>query len=335
MKRIIWIFTVLFISFALMTGCQKDTSAPLSDEELAQMSIQEELLNEDNAYLADWGIDDGSEENMYNGFSSFGGQAFPKIMDTEDQLVRFGRIIKKRFPRSLLIQHVAPDTFMVTIERVLLGNFVSAFKTDSSQKDSFLVFRKPLRHVVRRRAIFVKNQNNEEVSEDQRKRWKLTAISLSKGESRPVSTVEIHKIIVVSESGDTLVFNTPMYDFLNIPDDIPTFVQGEHVKVVALVSNSTSNPVVDPETGATETVLLHFGIERYHHGRKQFEYKGIDPETGYAIYEGGWTIHEPANRPFHAVVDVIDNGTIYEGDEQTYPYNSATWGCPYRVVLSK
>ncbi len=335
MKRIIWIFTVLFISFALMTGCQKDTSTPLSEEELAQMSIQEELLNEDNAYLADWGIDDGSEENMYNGFSSFGGQAFPKIMDTEDQLVRFGRIIKKRFPRSLLIQHVAPDTFMVTIERVLLGNFISAFKTDTTQRDSFLVFRKPLRHVVRRRAIFVKNQNSEEATKDPRKRWKLTAISLSKGESRPVSTVEIHKIIVVSESGDTLVFNAPLSNFLNIPDDVPTFVHGEHVKVIALVSNSTSNPVVDPETGATETVLLHFGIDRYHHGRKQFEYKGIDPETGYAIYEGGWTIHEPANRPFHAVVDVIDNGTIYKGDEQTYPYNSATWGCPYRVVLSK
>lgn len=338
MKKLFITLTITLLALVLITGCEKDTSSALSDQELAQTTIQESLSSDENVYMIDWAIDDGSENNMYNGFSSFGktGFSLDKVLSPEDQLVRFGRIIKRRYPRQITIRPLSPDSILVNVDRVLVGNFISILAPgDTVQRDSFLVYRKPMRHLVSRTTLFVKNNNEEDVSRDPRRRWKMAGVSLSKGVSRPENTVQIHKLIIVSENGDTLKFSAPLHTMLNIPDDIPTFVTGEQVKVIALVSNSSANLVPDPETGATETVLLHYGVNRQHHARKRFEYRGIDPATGYAIFEGAWTIHEPANHVFHAAVDVIDNGTIYEGDEQTYPYNSVTWGCPYRVVLSK
>jgi len=155
------------------------------------------------------------------------------------------------------------------------------------------------------------------------------------GNSRPAPTVEIHQIDISTSSGDFYSFTEPLRTIFSIPDDLPVVAQGEVVTVQVLVSNNSNNPVIDPETGATETLLLHFGLNRLHRARKQFEYMGVDPNTGYNLFKGVWTVHEPAFRPFHAVVDAIDNGTIYDEDELTYPYNSMTWGFPYRVVLTK
>jgi hypothetical protein len=170
---------------------------------------------------------------------------------------------------------------------------------------------------------------------DPRRRWKLSGISMGKGQSRPETTLEIHQLDISTSSGNQYTFTDPLRTIFSIPEDLPTLLQGDSVTVRVLVSNNSSNPFIDPKTGATETLLLHYGINRFHRARRQFNYMGVDPGTGFNLYEGSWRVHEPAMRPFHAVIDAIDNGTIYDEDGQLYPYNSATWGLPYRVVLNK
>ncbi len=341
MKQVILFLTILSFGLFLMTGCEKNTTSvtnDLPDDQALSLELSKDDGSTLSDYLVDWGIDDGDEDNMYDGFSTFSPSiSFPKIMSPINNVVRFGRKIFHRYPRRIVLVRVAPDTILFNIERVLDGRFFIFEKIggDSTQPDTIVIHRKPLRHTVSRSAIFVRRTPAVAANEVGFRSWKLDKITLSKGYSRPVHTVEIHKITITTSSGDTTTFVNPLHTFLNIPEDIPTFVRGDSVTITALVSNSSDSLVYNPVTGATETVLLHYGISPRHHARRRFQFKGVDPITGYNIYEGSWKIHEPANRPFHAVVDVIDNGTIYDDDAQAYPYNSTTWGCPYRVVLSK
>jgi hypothetical protein len=343
MKKIMLNLIIIALGLFLVVGCEKDSTptsgdySNLTDQELVEQS----LLNENDPefediqdYLVDWGIDDGSEANMYNGFSTFGdGLNLPKILSPIDNVIRFGRKINQRFPRKIVYRRISEDSIAVSIERVLAGRFFIFQKLDtlSTETDSFKVYTKPLTHRVRRNTIFVR-RTNDEIIRHPRRRWRLAAISLGDGISHPDPIVEIHQVTVESSGGTSLVFTDPLGTMLSIPDDLPTFTQGEVVTITTLVSNSSANPVINHSTGATETLLLHFGLIRIHRARKQFQYMGVDPTTGYHIYQGQWTVHEPAYRAFHAVVDVIDNGTIYDDDSEMYPYNSATWGCPYRVL---
>jgi hypothetical protein len=61
-----------------------------------------------------------------------------------------------------------------------------------------------------------------------------------------------------------------------------------------------------------------------------FSYAGQDDE-GNNVYKGQWTIGQWPG-VHHAAIDVIDNGTIFDDDINTYPYNSTTWSTPYKVL---
>jgi hypothetical protein len=329
------------LGLLLFSGCQKDSSSVLSDEQLEEQAITETVTSEnieESDYLADWGIDDGSEDNMYDGFSTFLPGSNPEQeFQSLNNIIRFGRRLNRQVPRTVLIRRISPDSIVVHLERIWAGGFYTFEKisTGSGLLDTVVIHRKPLIHSVKRVSYFTRRTDDQEALNDPRRRWKLSAISLSDGVSRPTNTLQIHLLQIRSSGGEYLAIENPLRTVLQLPEDLPLFAQGETVNVRVLVSNSTGNPVINNRTGASETVLLHFGINRFHHARKQFEYMGVDPDSGYDIFEGQWTVHEPALRPFHAIVDVIDNGTIYETDPDLYPYNSATWGMPYRVVVTR
>ena len=338
MKRIMITLMAGLLGIILITGCERDTSSVLTEEQLEDQSIRNTITDEnidESDYLADWGIDDLSEENMYDGFSTFSpGTYFPKIMSPIDNVVRFGRKLNRRTPRTLVIRRISPDSILVQMERVWAGQFFIFQRLDTANTppDTVVIYRKPLIHVVQRNAIFVPRVEDQEAMRDPQRRWKLSAISLGYGESRPAPTVEIHQVEVNGSNGTHLLFTNPLRTMLSIPGDLPTFITGETVTITILVSNNTANPVLNPNTGASETALLHFGVNRFHRARRQFAYLGVDPNTGHNIYQGEWIVHEPLRRPFHAIIDVLDSGTIYDDDTQVYPYNSVTWGVPYRVT---
>lgn len=186
--------------------------------------------------------------------------------------------------------------------------------------------------MVKRKAIFVKRHLNDHISDNPgRGRWRLQAVTLGAGASHPVRTIQIHEVVIYHSSGDSIVFTNPLETFLTVPDDIPTFDQGEMVMIRIKLENGTPNPVIGQD-GATETLLLHYGRNIHNHARKRFTFVGTDPSTGYNVYEGSWQVGPQPFRLRHAIVDAIDNGTIYDDDASTYPYNSATWSSPYRVT---
>ncbi|NOX37846.1 MAG: hypothetical protein GXO78_09955 [Calditrichaeota bacterium] len=324
MKRHLLMFGLsILIAGILFVGCEKNVTTILDEE----AELEELVLDEENDYLFDWGIDDGSEDNLFSlNFRMSYPDGFNKPLTPIENVVRFGRIIKQRYPRTIIYRRTARDSALLFLERVLEGRFVimSRIGSDSSNADSMVVYRKPLRHIVRRKAVFVPRTENPQG----RRGWKLKAISLGQGNS-PRSTIRIQKLVVINTAGDSLVFTDPLKTMMQIPEDIPRFSRGEEVTVQVYLTNNTSHPVYHPDTGATETVILHYSRSRKKRGRKLFTFMGTN-EDGVNIYQGTWKVQE-APRVYHVIVDVIDNGTIFDSDPEMYPYNSVTWSCPYIV----
>jgi len=329
MKKLGIFLVVILIAMFTVVGCEKDSNSAVDDSVLSEMELQESALDEENDYLLDWGIDDENESNMFDGYSSFPRVfGFPKVMDPIDNVLRFGRKINHRFRRQIIITRLNPDSVLVSITRQLEGRFI-IFAIDTVLQDTS-IYRKPLTHTVKRKAIFVKRHPRYQDNPG-RGRWRLQSVTLGEGMSQPISTIQIHEVVVHNSTDDSIVFTNPLETFLTIPDDIPTYNTGQMVTIRVKLENTTSNPFIGQD-GATETLLLHYGRNRHHHGRKRFTYMGTDPATGYSVYEGFWQVGQQPFRVRHAIVDAIDNGTIYDDDEITYPYNSATWCAPYRVT---
>ena len=324
MKRNLWIFGwAILLAGLVLTGCEKNVATILDDD----AELEELVLDDENDYLFDWGIDDGSEDNLFSlNFDVSTMNGFSKPSAPIENVVRFGRLIKQRYPRTVIYRRTARDSALLFLERVLEGRFLIASRigSDSSNADSMVIYRKPLRHIVRRKAIFTRRMPNSQG----RRGWKLAAISLGQGNS-PRATIRIHKLLVINAQGDSLVFTDPLKTMMHIPDEIPRFSRGEEVIVQVFLENSTSNPVYHPETGASETVILHYRRTRNKHGRTLFRFVGTN-EEGWNVYQGNWKVQE-APRVYHVIVDVIDNGTIFDSDPETYPYNSVTWSSPYIV----
>jgi hypothetical protein len=321
MKRLFGLIIASIIVTIMLAGCEKNTSEPVaeSDESVVTQLAQ----NEGEEYLLDEGIDDGNEDNMYDGYSSFG-----QITTPIDSVFRFGRKIRDRPVRVVTdVRRISPDSIAVFVRRVFAGQFV-VFSKEVDTTGGFppiTIYRKHLRHEIRRGAIYERRPPN-----DTGRRWKLASVSLGQGNSVPYSTIEIKEISISSSSGVNVVYTDPLHTMLNIPEDILTFNPGDLITVQLKLTNSTASPVDPFGTGSTETVLLHYGVNHRHHARKRFEYVGSD--NGDQVYQGTWTIGQEPFRVYHTVVDAIDNGTIYNDDGTAYPYNSATWNAPYRVV---
>ncbi len=333
MYRIISIFAIVFMSLLSMFSCQKDTnSVSLQDDEAV---VEELAVAEDSEYLFDLGIDDKNEDFMFNGYSSFG-SGFGKVTAPIDTVLRYGRKVIRPPRRGIIdFRRISPDTIRVFLARGFAGQFFIFEKgEDTTGTRPIIIHRKRLNHVAKRNATFVRRTSSDVNSDHGRRHWRLAEVSLGQGNSRPEATIRINEISVVSSNGDSLGFVDPLHTFLEIPDDIPSFVPGDVVTVTVKLVNTTANPVDPFGNGSTETLLLHYGTNRHHHARKEFDYVGEDPITGDQVYQGTWRIGQEPFRAYHAVIDAIDNGTIYDDDASTYPYNSMTWGIPYRVVDS-
>ena len=329
MKKLIIFFGSLLLILIAM-ACQEDQMAILSNSEDDQSVVTELATSEEEVLLFDALVDDGSEENMYDGYSSFG-SGIGKVTAPINSVWRFGRKFDP-FPRRVVrdVRFVTRDSAVVTVNRLFTGKFVVISKEeDSTGTNVISIYRKPMKHLHQRRAIYVTRASSESDG-----RWKLEAVSLGLGESRPESTIEILEAHISSNMGLDYTITDPLNIYLGSRAEIPKVVPGEEITVVIKVLNHTTNPVI-LDNGTTETVLLHFGRNRNHHARKRFHFVGQDPVTGANMYKGTWTVGQVADRFYHAAFDVIDNGTIYDDDSTTYPYNSLVWALPYHVVSSK
>lgn len=322
MKILTSIFSISLL--LIIWGCSKDNS-PLTTEMTAEQQIYDAIANiegsEDEDYIyAD--IDEESESNFTEPFDSF--------LQKPIVPLRFGRIRMHPISKDIRIVFTTDSTAEVFIYKVIKGKFIT-LAADTSKVDTIDIYHtiRPMEHEVQRIIHFVKKND----------RWKMSEFSLALGnslsndDSKTVSaTVNITKLIV-SANGEVIEITNPL-DYFQTRQNVFSYGFGAEVKLTVHIKNETMNPVYFPQgTEQTELVRLHHARHRLRklHRIKVFTYRGKDDE-GNNIYEGTWFIGDRLG-VHHAIIDVIDNGTIFDDDMETYPYNSTSWSTPYKVTF--
>ncbi|KAA3611328.1 MAG: hypothetical protein D8M58_15290 [Calditrichaeota bacterium] len=318
MKNINLIFSALIFLFIYSCSENGTESDNISESE-EQAAIQQVLDADDLIYEE---VGDGDEDSYGVDDPSWLGGGFAK----DGVRARFGRRISGREGNVEIIL-TSDTTATAYISRQFKGKFVSLTGAQTSDTSwSLNRFEKPLAHNVERVVNLKKYRDDAEID---RRNWKIESISMADGKSDP-TTVSIVELIIYAEGQDSVVITNPTAYFQN-GLNMFTFPRFTEVTVKVIVENTTANAIEWPSgSGSTENVRLHYGRNRQgHRAIKKFEYMG--ERSGYQVYQGTWTIQQ-FRGIHHAIIDVIDNGTILNDDEVAYPYSSATWGTPYVVT---
>lgn len=314
---------ILILSFSMLflMACQNDGPSANNDSE--EIAAIQSVLEDSSDILFD-GLDEESE--------SFIDADDPDGMNLSKESAirtRFVRIRLHPVERSIQVNLDTDTTATAYVHSKIKGilKIKKLEKTDSSF--TFDWYDKPITHHVER-IVHLKKVNE---TGNLRRDWRIVDVSMKNGYSEN-DGVEIVKMVVYPENQDSTVITNPLEYFQN-GRTVFTFAQLTKVRVKVTVRNTTANPVYYPQdTRSTETVLLHYGrnprVARAHFGRTWFKYVGKDG-LGNNVYEGSWKVRQFAGM-HHAIIDVIDNGTILEKDKDQYPYVSATWASPYRVI---
>ncbi len=320
---IIIISTVLLVG---IWGCSENSTEPTnaSQDEQAIMAVIQDIESSD------------SEDYFYANLDE---EDEAEFATEEDMLqkpiipVRFGRIGLRPIIKDVRIVMTSDTTATAMFTKVLRGHFVIG-TMDSAY--NWMRIHKKMGHEFKRIAHFVKRGND---GEELRRRWRLKEFSMVLGQSLGIvdsnlvrNTVNIEKLIV--ETDTTIVIEDPL-SFMQTRKNVMSYSPGTEVTVTVYVENTSDNAIQVPAGQGTELVRLHFARHRkwrntgyYRHGIRHM--KWIGEENGMNIYQGSWTVKDRF-RIHHAVIDVIDNGTIFDDDVNLYPYNSVTWGTPYLV----
>jgi len=324
MKKLI----VLVLGFMLLLtiSCQKSANNSIDDatklEQENTAAIQSVLQDSSDIFYD--ALDDQNEDNIdVDDPNWLGGTSLAKTAFTR---FHFGRIGTAPVKKTIQIVLDSDTTATAYIYTKLIGKFVVHKMEVDSGSITMMRFQKPMVHEVER-IVHLKKFN---ISDTLRKDWKIVEVSMKRGASVD-NTVEITELDVMPAGMDSVVITDPLNYFEN-RRTVFTYKRGTEIKLRVTVKNSTANPMIYPQgTRATETVRLHYGRNRHgNFARKSFVWVGQDTQ-GNNIYEGYWTIKQIPG-VHHAVIDVIDNGSILSDDNDTYPYNSMTWSTPYRVV---
>ncbi len=317
MKKIsLFISALLFLSLAACNNLASSDSNLAAEEEAIKSVLNSDDLTYDEIGDPDESSIDSNEPNW------LGGTTFNK---GGKHRLRYGRIITGR-EGNVEVVFDGDTAATAYISRSFTGKFVTHSGTLVNDTLTLTRFEKPLQHNIERIVTLRKVRDDAAV---ERRNWRVSSVSMADGLSNP-GDVFIKKLVVKPAGQDSLVITDPnatFFDGNNILN-LPRFTE---VTVRVYVQNNTANPVYFPvDTRATESVRLHYGRNR-RGGRaiKFLQYVGED-NAGNKIYEGVWTVKQFAGY-HHAVIDVIDNGTILEKDETAYPYSSATWGMPYHI----
>lgn len=202
--------------------------------------------------------------------------------------------------RDIDIHIVHPDSGVPYAEVAVTADLIGQFHTISMDS----TYLKPIDDTAVRFAYFEKTGRPR--NPRHHRGWELKKISGVEIYSNPCTKV-IKSVHISSDLGSV---DTTITDVTTLMDkeDIFRFKPGEFVTLEV----ETESP--------DDIVLLHVP-----HRRMPFHHIGV------GLYVGSWrttTDSRHFRRPKHAVMDVIDHGTIF--DDQA-PYDSRAWGISYRV----
>jgi hypothetical protein len=325
MKRII--NSVIVPLILILWGCSTNTTEPsqtVSDEQ-AILELLQEMESSDTAdyFYADL---DELDENEF-------------ISDDEQVLqkpvipLKFGRVGLRPIVKDVRIEFTSDTSATVYFKKIMRGKFL-VVTLDSA----FNIVRIPkkLGHEFNRIAYFVKLRNQ---NEDLKHGWRLKKFSMVSGESLGIvdtnlvkTSLEITKLEITTDT--TIIIEDPL-SYFQKRHDMFTFLPGTEVKVTVHVKNNSQKTLQVPAGKGTELVRIHFGRHRRWRDTRLEKHgirilKWMREENGENVYQGSW-ITTDRFRVHHAVIDVIDNGTIFDDDRNAYPYNSVTWSTPYKI----
>ncbi len=325
MKKSIFAFTLA--GMMILASCSDSVVDNANDDQTADEQAIKYVLENDEMDIL---YDDFTDSNE-NEFGDYDPNWTGGGMEKDGYLrMRFGRIWNRSMERNIEIIRTSDSTATAYVFRTFNGRFVSATGELRGDTLSLNRFEKRMRHTLERIISLKKRAGADSTTPG--RNWKIDAVSLASGKSDP-NRIAISKVVVIPHNADSIVIEDPLA-FRMTRQNMFQFRRFDEVTVRVYVQNSTPDPIVFPEdTRATENVRLHYGRNRRgHHAKARFDWVG-QTDTGQNIYEGTWRIQQfPGFH--HAVIDVIDNGTILDDDDQAYPYNSATWGTPYLVLPS-
>lgn len=317
-----FLFLIVF-SVIIFWSCEQNSSGV--DQEEAMISEEIRGVIEDSLDLYFEALDDLSEDNFGLSEPNWlgGNSALPKHGAS---LLRFGRLGRRPVERNIQIINDTDTTATAFIYTKFVGRFVVLKAERNSDSTNIQRYEKPMTHEIER-VVHLKKFFNAERSE---RNWKIIDISFAEGHS-PRNLIEIVELTIMAAGIDTVTINNPLAYFMNGTDKF-IFPRFTEITLVVKVRNNTTNPVIYPEqTQSTENVRLHYGRNRFgNFARTEFEWLGREGDLN--VYEGKWLVREFRGL-HHAVIDVIDNGTILVNDPEAYPYESETWAAPYRITL--
>ncbi len=325
MKRLMYVLTGLsLLTFvACSTNSVNDDELSAWEEENTQQ-VQDVLnADEDLNFTV---VDDGDENNIDNDDPNWVGSA--SLGKTAAMRTHYGRIRKHPVERNIQIIFDTDTTATAYIYTKLKGIFVVHKAELVGDTVSVSRYEKPMTHEVERVVHLKKVRDTEQA----RLNWKITDISMRSGAS-PNATVEIVEVDVMPSEQDSVVITDPLSYFMN-GNNMFLFPRFTDVSVRVIVKNTSATPMIYPDgTEATEMVRLYYGRNRLgNFARKAFTWVGKD-DLGNNVYEGSWTIQQIPGMRHHALIDVVDNGTVLSSDNDAYPYNSNTWSTPYMVTV--
>jgi hypothetical protein len=313
---------VLGIMLTIIWGCSESTGPdPSETDEQAIIQVIQEIENSETEDYFYTSLDDESDNNFFEASES----ALLKPITP----VRFGRIGSRPIVRDVRVIFDTDSTATAFFTTVLRGHFVVLTMNQEYEVQRIV---RPMGHKFERVAHFVKRGNE---NMNLRERWRLLDFSMASGTSlgleddtEPSTTLHIQKLIIETDS--VIEIEDPL-EYFQTRGSVFTFDAGTEVKLTLFVENSNPNAIQVPAGKGTEFVRLHFARHRRLrlHGVRYFQW--VRSEASVNVYEGTWTVGQ-CFCVNHAVIDVIDNGCIFDDDVDTYPYNSVTWGTPYKVT---
>lgn len=351
MKRSAMIRTLAIVSIFLLAvvGCSKNPAEMVDN----QLEDGLKAVVEDNMdYFTTDGLnDDGAQPVSY----LTGGFLKPEVLI---EPIKFGR--KGSFKlESLNVTKNEGGLLEAVIMYSFDGNFFIVAKDSTNSTPVDTLYKKEMKNTVTRRALFIaqdsthpmftdtlhekgmknkirrrtpferlgytKNRGKKQIGHTKAhgQNWKLRGISGSELVSENC-TITIDEVRIIASNGNSWTITNPM-DFFTTIEEIPTFQPKDSIKVYVTLQNTNDFP---EKPGST--VLLRYRNDRgMHRARKSLHDDGIAPDevAGDGVYSGMWIIGDRRG-VFHAFVDVIDNGTLYD---DAAPYDSRAWGIPYKV----
>lgn len=221
-----------------------------------------------------------------------------------DRVVRGGP--RPIFTRNIVVQG---DTAWVTRG----VSFQGIFLVDTSTDAVFNPTSKPLADGVQQRAVFVRDGAAP-------RGWRAVALTLLNWQNTDVSrrTVTVQSVAVYVNDSLRLSVDNPD-SLIAIDPVIPRFHEGDTVKVVAHVENTTGG-TFSPATFA----FLHVR----HADPSGIRWRRVPmQDDGNGDFERSWVVRHTGRDRF--VIDALDAATLALGTADNYRSNE--WGIPFRV----